>query len=305
MSFPSAGSYNNLPNGVFDPVIYSKSTLLYLRENTIADQVTTTGFYGEISDYGSEVRILKQPKVTVFDYVRGQLIQPQPLLDEQISLVIDKSKGFCFAIDDIERAHSHVDYAEMALNSGAYELAKAYDQDVLRAMMLGAGAGSADLGTDTVSGSKPIGFGSSDISPVDMVGTLLRDLRLQNVPEDELFLIADPYFFQALYKEDSKMIDASITGDATSPTRQGIRAYRSSVWGFTMYVTTHTPLSASQSFRTIIAGHKGATAAAKNLVKQENFRSPDTFGDQHRGLLVWGRKVIRPEALKVAYVSYT
>lgn len=305
MAFQSAGSYNNLPNGVFDPVIYSKQTLLYLRENTIADQITTTGFYGEISDMGSEVRVIKQPKVTVQPYSRGQKVQTQPIDDEETILVIDKANYFAFALDDIEKAHSHVDYEGMALNSGQYELAKSYDQDILKVMVGGAQGGTADLGTDTVSGDLSVGFGASDISPVDVVGLLLRDLRLQNVPEDDMFLVADPYFFNALYKEDSKMIDASITGDATSPTRQGIRAYRSPVYGFTMYVTNHAARSTSQNFRTVLAGHKSATAAAKNIVKQENFRSTETFGDIHRGLLVWGRKVIRPEALAVAYVSYS
>lgn len=305
MAFERAGSYNNLPNGVFDPVIYSKETLLYLRENTITDQVTTTSFYGEIADMGSEVRVIKQPRVSTQPYRRGMKLQTQEIVDEDISLVIDQAEYFQFAIDDIEKAHAHVDYEGMALNSGAYELAKALDQDVLQIMVNNAQGGSADLGTDTVSGSKSVGFGASDVSPVDIVGTLLRDLRVNNVPDSDLFLVADPYFFQALYKEDSKMVNAEITGDTTSPLRRGITAYRDPVFGFTMYVTNHAPRSASQSFRTVLAGHKMATASAKNLVKQENFRSDQTFGDIHRGLLVWGRKVIRPEALAVAYVTYS
>jgi len=46
-------------------------------------------------------------------------------------LTIDKSNYFAFKIDDIEEAHSHVNFMQLASDRAAYRLADQYDQDVL------------------------------------------------------------------------------------------------------------------------------------------------------------------------------
>lgn len=59
------------------------------------------------------------------------MISPQDLDDQDFTLVVDKANYFAFKIDDIEEAHSHVNFMQLAVDRAAYRLADQYDQDVL------------------------------------------------------------------------------------------------------------------------------------------------------------------------------
>jgi hypothetical protein len=47
----------------------------------------------------------------------------------------------------------------------------------------------------------------------------------------------------------------------------------------------------------IVAGHSSAVATAEQINKTETYRDPDSFADIVRGMHLYGRKVLRPEAL--------
>jgi hypothetical protein len=108
MAFPRAPGYNNLPNGNFSPVIYSKQVQLAFRKAAVCDAITNNDYFGEIANFGDSVKIIKEPEITVKAYERGTTITPQDLDDEDFSLTIDKANYFAFKVDDIEEAHSHV-----------------------------------------------------------------------------------------------------------------------------------------------------------------------------------------------------
>ena len=40
MAFPRAAGYNNLPNGVFSPVIYSKKAQMAFRKTSVVEDIT-------------------------------------------------------------------------------------------------------------------------------------------------------------------------------------------------------------------------------------------------------------------------
>jgi hypothetical protein len=50
----------------------------------------------------------------------------------------------------------------------------------------------------------------------------------------------------------------------------------------------------------IVAGHDSAVATAEQINKTETYRDPDSFADIVRGMHLYGRKILRPEALVVA-----
>tara|TARA_R110001592_G_scaffold6859_5_gene37875 strand:+ start:3102 stop:3422 length:321 start_codon:yes stop_codon:yes gene_type:complete len=106
MAFQSASGHNNLPNGSFSSVIYSKKTQLAFRKATVVGDISNNEYFGEISGQGDTVRIIKEPEISVAQYSRGTTIQPQDLDDEDFSLVVNKANYFAFKMDDIETAHS-------------------------------------------------------------------------------------------------------------------------------------------------------------------------------------------------------
>ena len=131
MAFPKAAGHGNLPNGNFSPIIYSKQVQLAFRKSSIAEAITNNDYFGEIAAMGDSVKIIKEPEITVKSYERGTQITPQDLDDEEFSLVIDKANYFAFKIDDIEEAHSHVNFQSLASDRAAYRLADQFDQEVL------------------------------------------------------------------------------------------------------------------------------------------------------------------------------
>jgi len=176
MAFNTAPGYGNLPNGNFSPIIYSKQVQLAFRKSSVVEDVTNNDYFGEIAQMGDTVKIIKEPEISVQPYTRGSQITAQDLDDEDFSLIIDKSNYFAFKIDDIEEAHSHVNFMQMATDRAAYRLRDQYDQEVL-AYLSGYTQSSLHTAGDTVNttvnGTKAITTADSD--------ELLASMKLDSV----------------------------------------------------------------------------------------------------------------------------
>jgi hypothetical protein len=165
MAFTIAGGYGNLPNGNFSSVIYSKKVQLAFRKATVCGDITNSDYFGEIAAQGDTVKIIKEPEISVSSYARGTNISAQDLDDEDFSLVVDKANYFAFKIDDIEEAHSHVNFMDMATNRAAYRLADQHDQEVLGYLAgykQSALHSAADAVNDQVNGTKAVTTAGSD-----------------------------------------------------------------------------------------------------------------------------------------------
>ena len=165
MAFPSAAGYGNLPNGNFSPVIYSKQVQLAFRKASTVEDITNSDYFGEIANMGDSVKIIKEPEVSVQAYARGTQITAQDLDDEDFTLVVDQANYYAFKIADIEAAHSHVNFMQMASDRAAYRLRDNYDQDVL-AYLAGFQQSAKHVNGDTVRttapGTKAVASAGSD-----------------------------------------------------------------------------------------------------------------------------------------------
>ena len=165
MAFTSAAGHGNLPNGNFSSVIYSKKVQLAFRKSTVCGDITNSDYFGEIAQMGDTVKIIKEPEITVKSYARGTQITPQDLDDEDFSLVVDKANYFAFKIDDIEEAHSHVNFSQLASDRAGYRLKDNFDQDVLGYLSGFAQASNnavASSANSTVNGTKAVSTAGSD-----------------------------------------------------------------------------------------------------------------------------------------------
>ena len=352
MAFQSAAGHNNLPNGNFSSVIYSKKVQLAFRKSTIAGDVTNSDYFGEISAQGDSVKIIKEPEITVSPYARGTQVNAQDLDDEDFSLVIDKANYFAFKVDDIEEKHSHVNFMDLATNRAAYRLADQYDQEVLGYLSgykQSALHANADAVNDQVNGTKAVTTAGSDelltsmkldkgkfgnittasagdhsipvaarlpgatalptayVSPVMLINRMGRLLDQQNVDKAGRWIVIDPVLMEVLQDEDSRFLNADY-GDSGA-LRNGLVINN---WnGFRVYVSNNLPQVGGGSATTgvanqntdygvIVGGHDSAVATAEQINKTETYRDPDSFADIVRGMHLYGRKILRPEALVTA-----
>lgn len=341
MAFRSAAGYGNLPNGNFSPVIYSKKVQTAFRKTSVVEDITNNDYMGEISNFGDSVRIIKEPEVSVQAYSRGTQVVPQDLDDEDFTLVIDQANYFAFKIDDIEAAHSHVNFESLATDRAGYRLRDQFDQEIFGYMSgykqaaLHANASAARVaadksGTDPVSSdadgllasmkldlsdfggtanSIPVGQNTSAISPLAVINRMARKLDQQNVDRDGRWLVVDPVFAEQLNDENSKLLSNDFAGrqDAGDILRNG-RIIEGMVRGFRIYMSNNLPIlgtgagtvatgGSATNFGVIIAGHDSAVATASQIEKVETYRDNDSFSDVVRGLHLYGRKLLRPEAV--------
>ena len=291
MAISKAAGYDNLPSGNFLPIIYSQKVQKFFRTASVVEDITNTDYAGEIENFGDTVNIIKEPTITVSSYTRGGQINIQNLADDQLQLTVDQANAFAFKVDDIEERQSHINFEALATSSGAYALKDSYDENVIAAMFSGAGTtvGSDGSGTDT-------GFGSSETDPTDILANSAKRLHAADVPTDNRWFLGTPEFYEQLGQASAKLMDASVTGDATSPLRNG-NVMDGQVNGFRLYMTNNFAASSTSNYFKVMFGHMSSTATANQIAKTEVVRDPDSFADIVRGLHIFGRKVLRTEAL--------
>jgi hypothetical protein len=176
----------------------------------------------------------------------------------------------------------------MASDRAGYRLRDQHDQEVLgylsgfKQSSLNTVAGTAN---DTVNGTKAVTTAGSD--------ELLTSMKLK--------------------KGDFGNITTGSAGDHSIPLAPRMP-------GATAQATaTATPLqviarmgrlldtqfvdgSANQNsnYGVIVAGHSSSVATASQITKTESYRDPDSFADIVRGMHLYGRKILRPEAIVTA-----
>jgi len=351
MAFKTATGYGNLSNGNFSPIIYSKKVQSAFRKNSICEDITNSDYFGEIANFGDTVRIIKEPEITVKEYARGTQVQPQDLEDDDFSLVIDKANYFAFKIDDIEEAHSHVNFESMASDRAGYRLKDQFDQEVLgylsgfKQATLSANAGTARVagdksGTDPIAGAAANGLLASmliarnsfvsggaatdsiathpdgstgEATPLELLNRMARLLDQQNVDRDGRWVVVDPVFAEQLNDENSKLLNNDFASGDKDILRNG-RIVSGMIRGFRVYMSNNLPSigtgpatidtnGSASHFGAIIAGHDSAVATASQIEKVESYRDNDSFADIVRGMHLYGRKVLRPEALVRAHYN--
>lgn len=295
--FPAAAGHGNLPQGNWSPILFSAKVLPFFRTASVISEITTTEWIGDIKGMGSEVEIIKEPVFTTVTYSRGTKLVSQAINDSKTTLVINNGLYTQFEMDDIEAAFSHIGWAGLAQSSAAYSLKNAYDRAILTDMLATATLGNSTTGIGTNATPAEVGFASSDtFTPLNYMARLARILDENDIPEEGRFFLATPAFYEQLAGEDSKLVDVSVTGDPMSLIRQRKLATNRQVHGFTCFKSNNLPTSAS-GYKVVFAGHTGAYATATAITNSEVIRSVETFGDIYRGLLVYGKGILRPEAL--------
>ena len=314
--FQGGSSYNFLTsvsgqtNGFFIPEIYSKKVQIALRKAAVAEAICNTDYMGEISNFGDTVNIIKEPQITVADYTRGLAVTSTNLTDQELVLTIDQAKSFSFKLDDLERRFSHVNFQAIASDNAAYKLRDAMDANILAAISAGVTANTGtSAGMGTTAAPIDIGFASGEVDPLNQMALAAKELDVNSVPEEGRWFVAHPEFYNVLSNTASKLLTVDFNAGQGS-IRNGLVA-SGQLRGFSMYKSTNVPTNdlsgaspaGSATAPEALFGHVSATSAASAMNKVETVRDTGTFADIVRGLMVWGRKVLRTDAVgKIIYV---
>lgn len=307
MTIGATGGWGNLVQNNFIAQIYSKDVQKFFRRIAVVQDITNTDYFGEIANYGDTVRIIKEPTITIADYTRGLTLETQDLVDDEITLTVDKASYFQFAVDDVEQKVAHHNWIELAIGSAAYTIRDDYDQVILTYMKgqapsantVGADSGSSTGDITSTTLAMDLGYGAGEVSPLRLMARAARQMNDQNVPLDNRWFVAKPDFWEIMSDENSKLLDHDQSRDSDSKLRNG-RVTEGLIRGFRCYMSNNLP-AASSATNLSLFGHMSSTATASQIAKTEVIRSEEFFGDKVRGMHLYGRKTLRTEALGVAY----
>lgn len=320
--FATSQSYS----GAFIPTLWSGKLLAKFYQNTILSEVTNTDYEGELKSQGDTVRIRLAPSISIQDYTAGQSLNyevPEPIFQD---MQVNKGKYFGVQVNDVLAYQSDMELMNMFTEDAAKQLKIAIENEVFFNSFVTEGPAAANEGATAgaISASYDLG---TDVAPIDqstaenVLNAILRMASVldeQNVPEDGRFLIISPYDRHLLMQ--SNIAQAYFTGDNASTIRTGKIGMLDR---FSVYVSNLLPkgeagkalvsgldatsggadLTNAKARRTMIAGTSQATSFAMTVDKTEPLRNQTDFGDIVRGLAVYGRKVVKPEALVIAQVG--
>ena len=284
------------------PTLYAGKLLVKFYETSILGDIANTDYEGEIRNQGDAVIIRKLPTISINTHEKGlKLTHANPTVDS-VTLEINKGKYWAFVTDDVDDIQTDIkNWISEWTQDAAYELRNAVEQDVIQNI-----AGSATTskgGALNATNGGPLFAGATDVDLVDHMIDCASDLDALNVPDDSRFFLLPPSLVGIIKKGD--MGDANKSGDSVSIKRNGQVGM---IDRFTIYRTNNLTKvtnggGGANTVFTCLFGHKAATTFATQLLKNEMIPNPDGFGMLHRGLQVYGYKVVKPEALGASFIS--
>lgn len=279
-----------------------------------------------MQNQGDTIRIRLAPSIQINDYEVGSNLQyevPTPIFQD---MQINKGKYFGVQVSDVLAYQSDMDLMNMFTEDAAKQLKIEIENEVFFNSFVSEGPDAANEGTTAGETSEAYDLGN-DTAPVDqsnadnILNTILRMsvvLDEQNVPEDGRWLVISPFDRQLLMR--SNIAQADFTGDNSSTIRTGRIG---TIDRFSVYVSNLLPradagrafvpglaspaagatVSGAKKRRMMVAGTNHAMSFAMTVNKTEPLRNQTDFGDIVRGLAIYGRKVVKPEALAISVVG--
>jgi hypothetical protein len=296
--FPTAEGVTSY-HGTYIPDVWSKRLLLKFYEGTCLREISQTNYEGEIKNMGDRVVIRTVADIEIRDYEKGQSLRVQTPSSATDELTIDQGKYFNYQLNDVDRTQSDLALLDQWATDRSNKMKIAIERDVFADVYADADsdnkgntAGALSSGYDLGSTSTPLGLTRENV--LDLFADVNSVLSEQDIPEDDRWIVIPVWMANLIKKSDLK--DASLTGDGQSVLRTGRIGMIDGMKIFRSNLLTNVTAD-SKTCTHIMAGHKCAISFATQLVKNEELRNPDDFGDLHRGLQIFGYKALQTTAL--------
>lgn len=262
----------------FIPKLWSARLLAHLDKAHVVANLVNRDYEGEIKAYGDTVKINQVGAITVNDYSKTDIEDPQELTTSEKTLVINKQKYFNFQIDDVDAAQVRTSLMDEAMQRAAYALADETEKILL-----------TEMDTEATSKLTP----TKTLDKTNIYEELIKvkvKLDEKNVPTIGRFLIIPPDVHGLLLAAD--LIVGTGGAMAESITKNG---FVGTILGFDVYLSNN--MGSLTNGTGAIAGVKMACTFAEQIVQTEAYRMEKRFADAVKGLNVFGCKVIYPDAL--------
>ena len=254
----------------FKPTLWEGALLANFHSVSIADVLATPP--AEIK--GSKVIFNRIAGGTLKDYegsVDWDEIDTTP-----VEMTFDKKKYFAFALDDVDKVQLKADVMTATTKEHSAVLAETYDKDFFAALL---------AGTKLLIGSSSSKKKVTPANAYDYIVDLGTMLSKKKVPKVNRFVTVNADYLGLLSKDkrfadNPKVLENGVVEGQT-------------INGMQVMCAEELPANV------VIANHKSAIGAAKQINEMEAMRLQSKFADGIRGLCVYGDKVLRDDATRV------
>jgi len=272
----------------FVPEIWSGKLLTAFDKKLVYADLVNRDYEGEIAQAGDTVRINAVGDVTIAPYVPGTTeIEPETLDTADQVLVVDQAHYFAFEVDDVDQRQAKGGLVTEATRRAGHNLADIVDQFIVD---LYAGVDGANA------------LSTVDCSDGDKAYTMLLAMRTAceeaDIPTDGRWCVVPPWVVGHLLDNPKFVANPALaqTGANLLNGQVGRAA------GFDIYESNNNPLITGDDYL-VWAGVKPAMTMAQQINDVEAHRSHKHFADVVRGLLLYGAKLVRPNAIVTAEAS--
>lgn len=268
----------------FVPQIWTTKILRTLEDNLVAKKICMTDSEGEIKKAGDTVYFNSIADPTITAYTGS--VTYEGLQDAGLTMHIDQQNYFAFKITDVQKAQANVDLKGSQAARAAYKLKESCDTNIM-SLYDQANLTVTDASCDTA-------------TILSTMGQVQMELAQVNVPSSDMWCIIPPWVQLKLKLAGIKFsINMGINGT-------GGMAWTNEL-GFDMFVTNQVVNTGTVALPVskVMAGSYSSIAFAQQIIETESMRLETSFDTGVRGLHVFGRKVVRPDLLCTATLTYT
>lgn len=274
----------------FVPEIWSAQILDRLDKELIATKLCNTDYQGEIKNYGDTVRINELGDVSVATYAKNSTAMTLQVLDDaQQTLMIDRARYFAFKLDDLDEAQTQPKLMAKAMERSAYALKNDIDSYVFQTASSGInffnGANSTELGSTVTA------LSVTSTLAITAMSWIARIMDQENVPFPRWFVAPPSIIHQLVIARIVQEVpNVPVIAEGAPLQLRGKFA------GIDIYQSNNVYGVISSQWH-CLAGYSGSMTLAMQLSKVEAYRDQNSFADAVRGLMLYGFKVVRPQAL--------
>jgi hypothetical protein len=266
----------------FVPELWSTQLLVAFRKSHVFRSLVNRNFEGEIRRAGDTVKITTPAAITVGAY-SGTVSYETPTSAQQ-SLVIDQDIYWAFELDDVDQAQANVNLMQAYMQEAAYSLADNVDADL------------AGLYTQAGLTSISLDVGTDDF--YDKLVLAGQQLDEENVPRMGRWVVMTPKGYADLLQNAYFVSASEMNSELLRSGQLG------SVAGFDVLMSNNLTNTTASTYA-YLYGTNSAITMAEQVLSTEAIRRDASFDDGVRGRLVYGRKVVRPNALGVILADET
>ena len=292
----------------FVPQIWSKRIVQRLNQTNVMLPLVNRDYEGDIQQAGDTVYMRTYGDVATADYERNQPINYSDLAPVKESLVVNVSKYFAFAVDDLDTAQNDLNALD-----GYTERASIALNNIIESFLQDAYSSANTANQITSSGSAITISASNAYTTIVSAVTALDTI---NAPQNDRWCIVTPTYKAFLVKDNTYLIRSTDLGDnivtsgrisdgmggtrpPTAREAEGMGFFGRAA-GMDLYMSNAVPTTAAGRY--CLFGQGQPICYASQIRSLEAIRRQDTFASAVRGLLLHGKKVPAEYAKRLGYI---